>query len=253
MNDSRNPEDLEVLAAGLVLGLLDERERAEALRCHLRNREFAERVRDWQRTTDRWLEDVEAVDAPANALASIEADLDRKSPGTSVSQTLSNPGSNQIWRTWALTATAASLMLAAGMGALIVTSDLEQKPTGNVVSEFPRTPPKITQIKDADGAPLLSALFNPQAGTLSLRIAELQEQEFGPELWIIPQDGVPRSLGMIGSERLTVTLSPELRTYLQDGATMAITMEPRQGAPHDFPTGDILGAATLQEVPDGSV
>lgn len=253
MIDRRTPDDLEVLAAGFALGLLDDREHAEALRYQLKDRDFAKRVREWQQNADLWLESVEPVDAPANALATIEEVLDQKVENGSARPMTSPRRSAKIWRNWAISATAASLVLAVGLGWAMMAADQSIDQSRNQVPEIAQASANVAQIKDADGAPLLSALYDPQAGTLSLRLADLQQPDFGPELWVIPQDGVPRSLGMIDSERLTVTLSPELRSFLQDGATMAITIEPRKSAPHDAPTGDILGTATLQEVPGNTI
>ena len=253
MTDRLTHDDLEVMAAGLALGLLEGMERAEALRCQLEDPDFANRVKAWQEQTDRWLEDVEPVEAPAGALSAIEHQLENRGANRPVSSVSTDQGSDDTWRTWAITATAASLLLAIGLG-LAVTNPM-QEPTGplSAASEQPSQPANVAQIKDEAGAPLLSALYEPGSGTLSLRLADLQQPDYGPELWIIPEDGIPRSLGLIESERLTVSLSPELRSFLQDGATMAVTIEPREGAPHDAPTGEILGTAVLQEVPTKTI
>ncbi|TMM47186.1 anti-sigma factor [Qipengyuania marisflavi] len=253
MTDRSTHDDLEIMAAGLALGLLEGMERAEAMRRQLEDPHFANRVRDWQEQSDRWLEDVESVDAPASALAAIEHQLESRGANTEVSSISNDQGSNKIWRSWAITATAASVLLAVGLG-LAVTSPVQEQ-TGPVrtASEQPGQRVNVAQIKDEAGATLLSALYRPESGTLSLRLSDLQQPEHGPELWIIPEDGIPRSLGLMDSERLTVTMSYELRSYLQDGATMAVTIEPRDGAPHDAPTGDILGAAVLQEVPANTI
>lgn len=249
MVERRSLDDLEVMAAGLALGLLDEGERAEALRRKLRDPEFANRVRAWQETADHWLEDVDPIEAPASALSSIEALLDRRIPDREARPVDGGRQAANGWRLWAMTASAASLALAVILSFVLLTAD--RAPNGGTpqVAEAAPRSANIAQIRDAGGAPLLSALYNPGSGTLSLRLADLQQPDFGPELWIIPQDGVPRSLGMVDGERLTITLSPRLRSYLRDGATMAITIEPRDDAPHDAPSGDILGTATLQEVP----
>ncbi|MBX7483454.1 anti-sigma factor [Qipengyuania qiaonensis] len=254
MTDRQLPDDLEVMAAGLALGLLGERARAEALRHQLENPGFAERVYAWQKTAGSWLEDVEPIEAPANALSSIEALLDRRAMGTTPAQPIANDRhSVKLWRTWAITATAASLALAVGLGVALFSANQEPDQDDAPIAELARPSANVAQIKDAEGVPLLSALYDPGSGSLSLRLADLQQPEFGPELWVIPEDGTPRSLGLIDSERLTVILSPELRSFLRDGATMAITIEPRDSAPHDAPTGEILGTATLQEVPGNTI
>ena len=252
MTDRPSRDDLEVMAAGLVLGLFEGTERAEALRHQLEDPDFANRVKAWQERTDRWLEDVEPVEAPAGALSAIEHQLESRD-AKQTSSILSNQGLNKVWRSWAITATAASLLLAVGLGLAVTNPMQNQAAPTPARSGLPTQPANVAQIKDEAGAPLLSALYNPDSGTLSLRLAELQQPEYGPELWIIPEDGIPRSLGLMDSERLTVTLSSELRSFLQDGATMAVTIEPREGAPHDAPTGDILGTAVLQEVPTSTI
>jgi len=253
MTDRPTHDDLEVMAAGVALGLLKGTERAEALRRQLEDPHFATRVSGWQEQTERLLEEVEPVEAPAGALSAIEHQLESRGANSKVSSISNDQGTNKIWRSWAITATAASVLMAVGLG-LAVTNPIQEQ-TGQVptASEQARQPANVAQIKDEAGAPLLSALYSPGSGTLSLRLADLQQPEYGPELWIIPEDGIPRSLGLMDSERLTVTLSPELRSFLQDGATMAITIEPREGAPHDAPTGDILGTAVLQEVPANTI
>ncbi|MBX7497221.1 anti-sigma factor [Qipengyuania sp. 6B39] len=252
MTDRPTHDDLEVMAAGLALGLLEGTERAEALRRQLEDPDFASRVNAWQVQTDRWLEDVEPVEAPASALSAIEHQLENRDANQTLS--ISNDqGSNNLWRSWAFTATAASLFLAVGLGLAVTNPMQNQDAPAPAGSALLTQTANVAQIKDEAGVPLLSALYNPSLGTLSLRLADLQQPEYGPELWIIPEDGIPRSLGLMDSERLTVTLSPELRSFLQDGATMAVTIEPREGAPHDAPTGDILGTAVLQEVPTNNI
>jgi anti-sigma-K factor RskA len=253
MTDPSKNDDLEVMAAGLALGLLEGAERADALRRQLEEPRFAERVRVWQEKTDRWLEEVDPHEAPTGALSSIETQLDKRSLNREVSSVTEDQRSDIVWRSWAITATAASLVLAVGLGLALVGPMDDPMAPRIATSGQPMQPANVAQIKDEAGAPLLSALYDPASGNLSLRLADLQQPEHGPELWIIPEDGIPRSLGLMDNERLTVTLSPELRSFLQDGATMAITIEPRRGAPHDAPTGDILGTAVMQEVPAGTI
>ena len=125
MTDRPTHDDLEVMAAGLALGLLEGMERAEALRRQLEDPDFANRVNAWQVQTDRWLEDVEPVEAPAGALSAIVHQLENRD----AIQTLSisnDQGSNKLWRGWAITATAASLLLAVGLG-LAVTNPMQNQ------------------------------------------------------------------------------------------------------------------------------
>ncbi len=61
------------------------------------------------------------------------------------------------------------------------------------------------------------------------------------ELWAIPPDGVPVSLGVIPDDgKGRVELSDTQRRVLGTHTTMAITLEPRGGSPTGKPTGPIL-------------
>lgn len=247
MTDRQESDELELMAAELALGLLHGSERDEALRRQLADPDFAERVNSWQNVGDRWLEGVEPVEPPARILAAIEGRLDKIAADKPLLHAANDDSRMRAWRTRALTATAACVMLTVGLGL----TALRTSPGETSIAT--RQPVNVAQIRDAEGAPLLSAVYNPGSGTLSLRLADLQQPEFGPELWIIPDDDVPRSLGLIESDQFSVTLTPELRAFLQDGVTLAITIEPREGAPHDAPTGDIMGTAVLQEVPTAKI
>lgn len=116
MTDRPTHDDLEVMAAGVALGLLEGTERAEALRRQLEDPHFATRVRAWQERTDRWLEEVEPVEAPAGALSAIEHQLESRGANSKVPSISNDQGANKIWRSWAITATAASLLMAVGLG-----------------------------------------------------------------------------------------------------------------------------------------
>ncbi|NBB10504.1 anti-sigma factor domain-containing protein [Pseudomonas sp. SLFW] len=61
------------------------------------------------------------------------------------------------------------------------------------------------------------------------------------ELWAIPLDGVPVSLGVIPDDgKGRVDLSDAQRKLLSGQTTMAITLEPKGGSPSGKPTGPIL-------------
>ncbi|MFJ5299761.1 anti-sigma factor domain-containing protein [Pseudomonas sp. NPDC088368] len=61
------------------------------------------------------------------------------------------------------------------------------------------------------------------------------------ELWAIPLDGVPVSLGVIPDDgKGRVDLSDAQRKLLSGKTTMAITLEPKGGSPSGKPTGPIL-------------
>ena len=67
------------------------------------------------------------------------------------------------------------------------------------------------------------------------------------ELWVIPSDGKPRSLGVMPAGRqMHMKLADALAKLLQEGATIAISVEPRGGSPTGKPTGPVVAAGSLQ-------
>jgi len=61
------------------------------------------------------------------------------------------------------------------------------------------------------------------------------------ELWALPRDGKPKSLGVIGSaERTALRLDARADKSLADVPALAISLEPQGGSPTGQPTGPVL-------------
>ena len=68
------------------------------------------------------------------------------------------------------------------------------------------------------------------------------------ELWVIPPGGKPRSLGTMGtSKQMHMRLADALAQLLQQGATIAISVEPPGGSPTGAPTGPVVVAGSLKQ------
>ncbi|OYW45883.1 MAG: hypothetical protein B7Z08_01410 [Sphingomonadales bacterium 32-68-7] len=230
-----------LFAAELALGLLEGEAAREALRRAAQDPAFAREAARWHRLLDRWLEQAPSDAPPAGLLEKIELHIG-DSPAAGFSMRPAPPVHR--WKAVAFTSIAASLALCGALAlSLGGTFRTEQAPAfaGGVA-----------QITDTSGAPLLSAVYDNGSGRLSLRVADVAAASLVPELWVIPEGGSPRSLGLIGAHSVTIELTDELRALLIDGATMAITLEPPAGAPHGAPTGDVLGTGKLQTVVDRS-
>lgn len=237
MND-RNTLDAESaqLAAELALGLLDGDALREALHRQVGNAAFAAEVARWQGLTDRWLAQGGREEPSPDVLDRIERELDAGTENATATP-------RAFWKKLALAGLAASVFLAVALAlSLAGTARHPERTTA------PTFAGNVTQISDASGAPLLTAVYQQSAGQLSLRVAPLAKSSKVPELWVIPSDGKPRSLGLIGADRIVVQVSPELRSLLVENAALAITLEPPTGAPHAAPTGQIIGTAKLQAI-----
>jgi anti-sigma-K factor RskA len=63
---------------------------------------------------------------------------------------------------------------------------------------------------------------------------------------VIPADGKPRSLGTMGDSKMThMQLADAIAQLLQQGATIAISVEPPGGSPTGAPTGPVVAAGAL--------
>lgn len=70
-----------------------------------------------------------------------------------------------------------------------------------------------------------------------------------PELWIIPADGKPRSLGIVsGDSPSQISINAKLRDFIDQGATLAITPEPETGGPGGQPSGPILASGKIVSI-----
>jgi anti-sigma-K factor RskA len=63
------------------------------------------------------------------------------------------------------------------------------------------------------------------------------------ELWAVPAQGAPRSLGLVRAAGATTLLRPQL---LRDTAAFAVSVEPSGGSPTGAPTGPIVSVGKLR-------
>jgi len=68
------------------------------------------------------------------------------------------------------------------------------------------------------------------------------------ELWAVPPQGTPRSLGLISANGTTIVPRGRLAASLVKGdtAALAVSLEPPGGSPTGAPTGPVLYAGKLQ-------
>jgi anti-sigma-K factor RskA len=69
------------------------------------------------------------------------------------------------------------------------------------------------------------------------------------ELWVIPADGKPRSLGVVPDKvAAAMTVRPEHRAMLAEGVTLALSLEPEGGSPTGQPTGPVVMTGVMSAV-----
>lgn len=228
-----SPEEQESLAAEFALGVLTGAEKAQALRLQLSDPAFAAEVARWEKRLGPLHLDYSAHEAPSSIWRGISARLERPTVDVSLRRSL------QAWRTGALVSSALAASLATIL--LFRTPAALPVPVQQATQQL-----AVAQMVSPDANMMVAARYDPATAQLKLRADNMPQGKLSPELWVIPADGKPRSLGLISATGTTrMAVSPGLRVMLEDGVTLAITMEPAQSAPHDAPSSAPVAAGKI--------
>ena len=224
-----NDDDI-ALAGEYVLGLLDTAGAANVAARMATDAAFAAEVEAWQQ---RLLPMIAGEDAPPQHV------WDR------IQRTLPSPTQQDVgagkllfWRTL----TGISAGAAAILGILFL-----QKPDAPppVVPDTPL----IAALGSETGAASLTASYDRASGRMIVTPVSLETEKLYPELWIIPADGQPRSLGIVGAKSATSMIVPaDMRQFMDAGGTLAVTPEAEGGAPEGKPTGPILASGKIATI-----
>lgn len=235
----------DMTAAEFALGVLDGEERAAAIRRVLADPDFAREVERWRGHLAPWFNQWPAIAAP-DILARIERSLDQ-APAAPVASLVTRPRPRSaIWPGVA----ALSSIAAAALLIVLVTRPLPPvslpQPTTPVAPLAPTLVASITP--EGKGSPV-TAVYDSNAGTIRLTEASLTGADHSAELWVIPADGTPHSLGVLRMQGATaLTLRPENRQRIAAGAVLAVTVEPVGGSPSGLPTGPVVAKGVLSPV-----
>jgi anti-sigma-K factor RskA len=229
MVEAMTPEERDALAAELALGVLAGEERAQALRLKLADPAFAAQVAAWQDRLDPLGEGfVEAV--PPNVWPAVE----RRLGADTVVQL----------RRWRL-ATIASGAVAASLALVLV---LRPVPAPIQIVRAPEHL-VMAELDGGEKGALFAANYDPANGMLRIKTMRMPDSDLMPELWVIPADGKPRSLGLVsptGMMKMPVPMAH--RKLMTDGAVLAVTMEPSDGAPHLAPSSAPVAAGKISTI-----
>lgn len=241
------PDDDAMLAAELALGVLDAPDRAQAMRRRLADPAFAAEVTAWEMRLADLCDECRPVPPPAELWHGIEA---RVAAGRATErQLIAARDALRRWRFGALGAGA----VAAGLALVLLlrpgAPDLPPPVPAPVPGPTAPAPVVIAELRGGAEGPVLLAHYQPTDGALRIRAENMPETKLVPELWVIPADGVPRSLGAVraaGTSDLEVAVPH--RKLMHDGATLAITMEPATGVPHDKPSAPPVAAGQISTI-----
>ena len=228
------PED-EAFAAEHALGVLNAAERATAELRMARDPAFATHVDAWRER----LAPMSAAIAPVEAPAGLWPRIERSLPAND------NDGHGvKFWRGWAMGGMG---LAAASMAAVVV---LATRPPTVIA---PPTPGELlnARLDTSGGQHLFVAAYDPVREKLI--VTSLVTPGTDPvhvhELWLIPADGKPRSLGLIapGTSK-TLPMPQGLPALAKEGASIAVSVEPPGGSKEDGPSGPVAAIGKLARI-----
>lgn len=231
--------DRDLLAAEYALGLLDGEALPEARGLAASDRAFADAVAEWHERLAPWFDEIGEQAPPAAAWDRVRAAIAAAPAGGNVVELKRKLG---VWQglTAAATAVAASLALVVGFNAT-------RQPTA---IEAPAAPIMAASLMSPARDVMLSAAFEADGRTLTLMPGKMAPPPGRAyQLWLIPADGKPRSLGMVGGKAMRMAVEPAMAAHFHEAQPMlAMSIEPTTGSPGDGPTGPVVASGALRRV-----
>lgn len=238
-----NPAERDQLAAEYALGVLagDDLARAESLARS--DADFRAAVERWSGRLAPLLDEVEGVPPGAELWDRIRTRLDPVAANSNNVVALTR--SVRLWRGIAAAtgALAASLAVVLAVQPRATAPPLAPRP-----AQAAPAPPLVAML-GSDEKMKLVASWDPIGRRLVLAVAGDMpaDRAHAHELWVIPADGKPRSLGtMAGGRQTHMSLEQALAELMRQGATIAVSVEPPGGSPTGAPTGPVIASGTLQ-------
>jgi anti-sigma-K factor RskA len=240
MTDRRDEEDMDALAAEYAAGLLDGADLEHARYREASDAAFAHEVARWRGRLAPLHDEVTAVAPPPGLWGRIEGALGSVRAANDNGAILHK--SRNRWRA----ATAAMSALAACLAIALLlpqrTLPVQSPPPAPAAAT-----PMVALVGDKQATKLMIS-WDPSARQMVMAVAGPlpADPRHAHELWVIPADGTPRSLGMLPADKQShKRLAEALASLLQQGATIAISVEPRGGSPTGAPTGPVIATGAL--------
>ncbi len=233
--DYSRPDRIDRLAAEYVLGTLrgPARRRFEALLPAHPSMRSA--VAAWQQRLVPLASSIEAVEPPDRVWQGIEH---RLFPDTRAVASQTAAAALPWWQRLGLWRALSGFSTATALALFMVAS---QTPA-------PQAPIIVVLGANPEAAQALNASFvaSVSADGRALVLKPLNDLSMTPgkalELWAVPAQGAPRSLGLVQAAGATTLLRTQ---FLRDTAAFAVSVEPTGGSPTGAPTGPIVSVGKL--------
>lgn len=240
-------EDPFIQAGKYSLRVLEGEELVQAQRAILTDPSFMQAVEWWDRRLGTMAEEATQF-APSSATR--EAILNRiKHESAADRRVVTIQPKTERPSRWSVGFAMFGTAMAAAALVLYVSTPATNPPVGPTTFEGAQ-PQLIAQLQNEDGTSRLASLINPTSQRLSVRVSGLEAGEGQvAELWVIPEGGVPQSLGYIpNSGVLERNLTGAESELLLPGSSLAVTFEEDTGAPHEAPSPPILLIGAIDSI-----
>jgi len=227
---------VEELAAQYALGTLRGPARKRFERYMQQHAEAASLQRAWRDRLTALSQAVAQTAPPAGLWERIAA-----SAGVPVARPEPRPAAERA-RLWNSLAFWRGAALLAGLAciALIAGTSGERAPAP--VGVAARAPEFVSTLAAASGGDAYLLRVNPQSGELWIRAIAAQSAgaQHDYELWLLPAQGTPASLGVISqSGTASIALSKGIADRVAGASAFAVSVEPPGGSPTGAPTGEV--------------
>jgi anti-sigma-K factor RskA len=226
------PELQESLSGEYVLGTLSGPARARFERLMRQDARLRGVVARWEARLGPLAQGVKPVEPPAYVWERIAAQTGiasgpRLKPASSAASWWDSLG---FWRAFAGFATAAAFALVVYIGMLA-----KPEPVPTVIT--------LAVLADQSAKPVMVISAEPKSHTLFVTPVSRPDiaADRDYELWALPENAAPKSLGVVKSQGVTQIKLPEpAANAVKASKAMAISVEPKGGSPTGAPTGPVV-------------
>ncbi|MDF1608283.1 anti-sigma factor [Hoeflea sp. YIM 152468] len=230
MSPGPHISDDNALAGEYVLGVLPQAERLQVEQRMLREADFAALVASWQAD----LSSLDDAYSPQPPPPGVKARIDARLFAEAAKSQGGLWGSLMLWRGLAFAGFAAAVALGVFGGNFPGSVD-------------PAAGPALVAELGAPGSAVgLVAALDPASGAFTITPAAFSPDDGKSlELWLVPGEGVPVSLGLVPKDGGRLVLDRDLLSQISDGALLAVSIEPLGGSPTGAATGPVVLSGAL--------
>jgi anti-sigma-K factor RskA len=242
MTEHLTPEERTSLAAEYALGLLVGDDLRQARHLARTDPAFRAEVERWTGRLAPMLDDVREVSPPQRLWTRVDAALGSTRSDSNV---VALRRRINVWRG----ATAAMSAVAAALAIVVVTRVAPPVTVAPTPSRQVAAAPLVAMLGNDQKQVKLVASWDPGQRQLVLAVSGDMPSDpaHSHELWVIPSNGKPQSLGVMPKgSMMHMRLEQALADLLRRGAVIAVSVEPRGGSPTGAPTGPVAASGKLE-------